>query len=216
MNIRTARLMAFFSLFFITAHCNYDDFTREHFEIIYQSENANFIRSDGFSGTQRMALSSLYDNGNLIRIMQRYHDLSEKENNRDHKARKILDNLLKAGSIDLSYTALNESIKKTCSYYLGILQNCVKNNNHNLERLSEKKFVNGLCHSLLVDEFGNTGLMLVAQIGNKKVFKYFLRAYVNQNCPLDAKNSNGQTIYDLVGQSVITKILNNEKDCRLM
>lgn len=214
MNTHATYLMAFFSLFFVTAQCCFNDFTLEQFEMITESENGDFAKSNSFTNEQKEILFFLHDKGNLIRLMLRYYGLQESNPDRESvkaQASTILNNLLKVEFFDQSYTALNTGLLDTRTRNLDLLKKYINQETTDLERLTDKTFVKTLNHSSLVDEHGNTGLMLAAQTGNKKVLKYFLQAYIAQNCPLHAKNIDGKSVYNFVADtSVIDKIVKKQ------
>lgn len=227
MNTRTQYLMIFFSLFFASAQGCFNEFTLEHFEMIAASENGDFAKLNNFSKDQKQVLFFLHDRGNLIRLMLRYYSLET--NNPDRESVKaqsaiILNNLLKVDFYDQSYKSLNNALQETRKYIIDLLKKYINQETTDLERLTDKTFIKNLHHSSLIDEHGNTGLMLAARTGNQKILKYFLQAYLAQKCPLHAKNIDGKTVYNFVADtSVIENIVKKqnrnqqkERNCFIM
>ncbi len=198
-NIRTTYYTLFFSLFFAQAFCAYQDFSVDHFEIIKSSADTKFITSPLLSTNQKFFLYHLHNEGNLIHLINQYYRLLG-SNITD--GTQILNNLLKIGITDPGYTTINKGVLQKREKCLKVLRLYIQGPEHNsLGRLTEKLYIQQLMHSVLIDEQGNTGLMLAAQTKKTSVFKYFLKAYIEQNCPLDATNSSGKTVLDFVNES---------------
>lgn len=211
---RYATCIAIMFLFFSSTLCwenAYQEFTLEHFEIIRTSHNTSYIQNEAFSDDQRTFMHYLYDNGNLIKLMQHYHDIKENYEDNFH-AREILENLLANPLLVEGYSAINNSFAKKRLYIFNCLASLIAGNhspeNRNLE---SEILVQTTNFSSLVNEEGETGLMLAIKTGNDTIFELFFKHYQKQNCPLNAQTADGKTAYDLaqeIGTVAMQKSLN--------
>lgn len=208
-----ATYVATIFLFFSSALCwenGYQEFTLEHFEIIRTSRDTSYIQNKAFSTDQRTFLHYLYDSGNLIKLMQHYHEI--KDNEDSLYVREILEKLLAMPLLIEGYSAINNSFAKKRLYIFDCLASLISGNHSpDNENLELENFVQTTNFSSLVNEEGETGLMLAIKTGNDTIFELFFKYYQKQQCPLNARAADGTTAYDLaqeIGTPAMQKSLN--------
>lgn len=229
---RTYKL--FFLLFFITttpAQSCVDTFTLEDFQIIYESSDsdADFTQSEKFTKEQRLFFMSLYEQGNLIKLIQHYHTLAtngdqskENLNKTIQSTKKLIHQLLLAGVIDRSYKILNKIPVDKVVHCLELLNQYLNNQINRSTLLTDPLITSNILHSFFIDETGTTGLMLASKMHRnstaqcqklnnndfKKIFIPLLEGYLAQVCPLDAQNIYGETIYSFMSEELLQRYIN--------
>lgn len=185
--------------FFSSALCwenSYQSFTLDHFEIIRTSNDTSYIRNTAFSNDQQIFMHYLYDNGNLIKLMEHYHAIKDRDDN--FYAQEILEKLLAMPLLIEGYSAINNNFARKRFYILQALASIISGNySVDSENLKIENIIQTTNFSSLVNEKGETGLMLAIKTGNDVIFELFFKYYQKQQCPLNARAADGKTAYDL-------------------
>lgn len=189
-----------YAIFFgFVANCQtvHETFTLDHFELIKNAQDNCFLASPLLDYDQKNFLYNIFDQGNLIRFINRYYELTDTKNltieQKVNQVEDILVHLFKLGTVPDEYEAINKCFSENRKFIFNALRNRISKKHKNEDRLKDKTYAKSICHTILIDQNANTGLMLAIETGNNKIFDLFLKYYLKQNCPINARNSNKKT-----------------------